>query len=478
MTKMINPAPGGWFVRGWIPGDHRGTDLGWYNADVDGSRRIVAAAAGTVISESVGGGYNDGWGNQYVIDHGHGIFTTYNHLATETMQLDVGQRVEAGTYVGQMGATGKTNGEVHLHFEVRVGGPGADNRVDPGPWLDGSKEIPGDEQLLDYQRRVTGDGVYERTGPGTQYARTGADREFAAGDVLDFKAWTRGEVITLNGVTSDVWYQGRYAEKWFSAACFTSQSTAGLAEVSFVPPTVPPTAPDPSRPSDAEIEAAHTPPMVTPAAADWPSWIRYEEHLDPDVTPRTNTDAAAYYGAEYAPVESHTHWWGEPGNAGTHDSNVRHFIESAELSVNFVVSAARVTLMVPLNKLAFTTGRRNPYGWKTENDPALTDAGYLTLGFVHYLVEKLNPHLQGEAIRLHKEFQNTSCSGIDVARVRSIAEQFRTGALDPATGRAPVTPADPEPPSNPDDKPVTVGWLKQLFEAIVAAVRAFFGGQK
>ena len=30
-------------------------------------------------------------------------------------------------------------------------------------------------------------------------------------------------------------------------------------------------------------------------------------------------------------------------------------------------------------------------------------------------------------------------------------------------------------PTDPDDKPVTIGWLKQLFEAIVTAVRAFFG---
>lgn len=143
MTKMINPAPNGWLVRGWIPGEHRGTDFGWYNADIDGSRRVVIAAPGAVIYESRGGGYNDGWGNQYIVDHGHGIYTTYNHLATGTMQLAVGQQVDAGTYVGQMGDTGRTNGEVHLHFEVRINGWGGDNRVDPGPWLSGSKEIPG-----------------------------------------------------------------------------------------------------------------------------------------------------------------------------------------------------------------------------------------------------------------------------------------------------------------------------------------------
>ena len=33
MTKMISPAPAGWRGRGWMPGVHRGTDFGYYNAD-------------------------------------------------------------------------------------------------------------------------------------------------------------------------------------------------------------------------------------------------------------------------------------------------------------------------------------------------------------------------------------------------------------------------------------------------------------
>ena len=114
-----------------------------------------------------------------------------------------------------------------------------------GANVNGLPLIGGAAATADYQRVVTGEGVYERTGPGTTYARTGDDREWAAGEILDFKAWTRGEVITLNGVTTDVWYQGRYAEKWFSAACFTSQSTTGLTAVTFTPPTTPTAPSDP-----------------------------------------------------------------------------------------------------------------------------------------------------------------------------------------------------------------------------------------
>lgn len=102
------------------------------------------------------------------------------------------------------------------------------------------------------QRVVTGEGVYERTGPGTSYARTGDDREFAAGQVLDFKAWTRGESVTLNGVTTDVWYQGAYAGMWFSAACFTRPTTDGLPEVTFNPGTPAPSG-STSTPAPVEV---------------------------------------------------------------------------------------------------------------------------------------------------------------------------------------------------------------------------------
>lgn len=468
MTKMINPAPGGWFVRGWIPGDHRGTDLGWYNADVDGSRRIVAVAAGTVISESVGGGYNDGWGNQYVIDHGHGIFTTYNHLATGTMQLDVGQRVEAGTYVGQMGATGKTNGEVHLHFEVRVGGPGADNRVDPGPWLDGSKEIPGDEQLLDYQRRVTGDGVYERTGPGTQYARTGADREFAAGDVLDFKAWTRGEAITLNGVTSDVWYQGRYAGMWFSAACFTSQSTAGLAEVTFVPPTTPSGPVDPewkNRTPDSALATWIGSPNFnyrTPRAAGAKPTHVTVHWMDGTLA---GTDAHFQTGdgegsaSTYGVGQTEIHQYVREGDYQQADGNT--FSNRWGLSIEHEASTkapATAAVQALSARLLADIARRNGWDVYVLGDAKMSEDEVSAWA-------KANP-TKG-LLFWHSKWVATACPGtLPYAAIMAAAN----------TLLAPTTP-DPEP-SNPDDKPVTVGWLKQLFEAIVAAVRAFFGSQK
>lgn len=211
---------------------------------------------------------------------------------------------------------------------------------------------------------------------------------------------------------------------------------------------VEPEVPTGSVPAD-ENEA--TPNLVSPTAADFPSWIRFEMVLDPEgQKPTLNIDAKKYYGVPYNPIESHTHWWNEPGKGGTHEGNVSHIRNTSDLSVNFVVSENRITLMVPLNKIALTTGKRNPYAWKSENDPTLTEQQYKTMGYLHYIVEKLNPALKGEPIRLHKEFYATSCSQIDTAKVRAYADKFANGELLPATGLPPVTPV-PDPDPQPSD---------------------------
>lgn len=224
---------------------------------------------------------------------------------------------------------------------------------------------------------------------------------------------------------------------------------------------VEPEAPAGQIPAD-ELEA--TPAIATPTAADFPSWIRFETVMDPEALKGDlNIAAQKYYGKPYLPIESHTHWWGEPGKAGTHDGNVSHIKNTNDLSVNFVVSEKRITLMVPLNKIALTTGARNPYAWKSENDPTLTDWQYKTMGYLHYIVEKLNPNLVNEPIRLHKEFYATSCSQIDRGKVREYAEAFRTGKLNPATGLPPVIP----PVDPPVETPLTVQVNKDFYDNVL-----------
>ena len=89
---------------------HTGTDIGaQYGA------QIVAAAGGTVKFA----GWNGGYGNCAIIDHGGGVSTLYAHMSS--ISVSVGQTVSAGGAVGRVGSTGNSTGP-HLHFEILING--------------------------------------------------------------------------------------------------------------------------------------------------------------------------------------------------------------------------------------------------------------------------------------------------------------------------------------------------------------------
>lgn len=245
MTKMLAPAPHGRFERGWIPGVHRGSDDGWRDRDPEGTKLVQAVADGVIVATSKGGFYNGGWGNQFIVDHGHGIFTTYNHFRTGSMSgKGVGARVAAGEFLGRMGSTGAATGD-HSHFEVRIGGSGEQFRVDPAPWLNGSKEIPGGQPasggLARQQRQVranvgTQGFLYGRLGPGLGYEWK---QKLTSSTVGNFDGFIRGQRVTVDGVTSDIWYRGAFNGNFFAAAGFTSQSTDGLRDLGGTPTQAP-----------------------------------------------------------------------------------------------------------------------------------------------------------------------------------------------------------------------------------------------
>lgn len=65
------------------------------------------------------GGWNGGYGNHVIIDHGNGFVTLYAHL--NSIFVTPGESVSRGQQVGSVGNTGNSSGP-HLHFEIRYQG--------------------------------------------------------------------------------------------------------------------------------------------------------------------------------------------------------------------------------------------------------------------------------------------------------------------------------------------------------------------
>lgn len=91
---------------------HTGVDIG----ATTGSN-IIAAESGTVILSSYG--WNGGYGNYIIINHGNGVTTRYAHASK--LYVSVGQTVTKGQVIAAVGTTGNSTGP-HLHFEVREDG--------------------------------------------------------------------------------------------------------------------------------------------------------------------------------------------------------------------------------------------------------------------------------------------------------------------------------------------------------------------
>lgn len=113
--------------------------------DLDGprGRPIVAVAAGNIVRVEHSELGQDGRSGRYVrIQHDDGTFTAYMHLDEVADGLRVGDRVDAGQYVGTLGATAVFTAPPHLHFSLEVpdhpgvhGDVTETEYVDPAPFL-------------------------------------------------------------------------------------------------------------------------------------------------------------------------------------------------------------------------------------------------------------------------------------------------------------------------------------------------------
>jgi murein DD-endopeptidase MepM/ murein hydrolase activator NlpD len=93
---------------------HPGIDIG-----VPSGTPVHAAAAGKVVWC----GWESGYGNLVVIDHGGGYATAYGH--NTRVAVSCGEDVAQGQVIAYSGCTGFCTGP-HVHFEVRVNGTPVD----------------------------------------------------------------------------------------------------------------------------------------------------------------------------------------------------------------------------------------------------------------------------------------------------------------------------------------------------------------
>jgi murein DD-endopeptidase MepM/ murein hydrolase activator NlpD len=93
----------------------------------------IEAAWGTPVVSGASGkvaftGWQNGYGQLVVVDHGGGLTTRYGHLSH--IDVEVGQAVARAQFLGRVGSTGRSTGP-HLHYEVRIN----DEPVNPLQYL-------------------------------------------------------------------------------------------------------------------------------------------------------------------------------------------------------------------------------------------------------------------------------------------------------------------------------------------------------
>jgi murein DD-endopeptidase MepM/ murein hydrolase activator NlpD len=98
---------------------HSGQDI-----EADMGAPVVAGARGYVSFV----GWQNGYGQLVIVDHGGGLSTRYGHLSH--IDVEAGQQVSRGQLLGKVGSTGRSTGP-HLHYEVRIN----DQAVNPLQYL-------------------------------------------------------------------------------------------------------------------------------------------------------------------------------------------------------------------------------------------------------------------------------------------------------------------------------------------------------
>lgn len=140
-------------------GFHHGIDIiPLLNGKKDNNAEVLAFASGTVTAvQKTGVQY--GQACLVRVKHDNGLFSLYYHLKSESIVVNVGDKVEKGQFLGIIGTTGNSTG-IHLHFQIDKGN--SQSSINPYSYLFNGAEIEDaksepvkeDSELLDLVRRT------------------------------------------------------------------------------------------------------------------------------------------------------------------------------------------------------------------------------------------------------------------------------------------------------------------------------------
>ena len=121
---LLLATPSIWPVRGFIT-----SGFGWRINPITGGKEFhegvdIATQLGNPIKSPANGivtytGWESGYGNTIIIDHGYGITTLYGHLSR--IDVKTGEMIKRGQVIGNIGDTGFSTGP-HLHYQVMING--------------------------------------------------------------------------------------------------------------------------------------------------------------------------------------------------------------------------------------------------------------------------------------------------------------------------------------------------------------------
>lgn len=419
-------------------GLHSGVDYA-----VEEETPVKAPIAGEVIYAQ----YHQIRGNMVCIFDGE---NTHRLMHNNHFKTQIGHTVREGQVIALSGNTGTSTGP-HSHWDIikgrKVEADSFDDFIDPWEWLLEHTEVTQVEapsveveRLLDFQRRVSSEGVNHRDAPSRM---AGIRREWEANEVLDMKGYVVGEDVDGN----DRWFVGKYTGGFMWSGSFTDPSVGNLPDLTnellFQP--------DPAKPIEV--------PVVDP-------YEYFDADLEcvTDIVPvhRTNYEKGNF---PLLPSGVVIHDYGTDGRDTTQSAH-NHFRAENTTAPHFSVDADGIYQHGLLTWRMYHAGPQGNDKIGIEVDPNV-DTNAATAANLDKLLRELDNTYDKLRRFKHSEFMNTSC-GDDILVSRFWLESmYPDPDPDEPTPTVPIEPEKPADDGNNNPKEDTVKDYNQVVVNIV-----------